>query len=138
MDEKNPKALIGKGQGLFGLKKFKESIDEYDKLLNIEQFNKTALISKANSLMNINQKENALELYKRGIELNEDKNNNCIDLINYILCLLELKELDEIKNIVNKAEKLYEEQKCKMTEKEKNFVEKNLEKIKRKNKRLFK
>ena len=55
-----------------------------------------------------------------------------------ILCLIEIKELDEVKNYVDEAEQLYEEQKYKMTEKEKNFVEKSIEKIKRKNKRLFK
>ena len=46
--------------------------------------------------------------------------------------------MDDVRNIINMTERLYEKQKIKMTEKEKNFVEKNIEKIKRKNKRLFK
>ena len=84
------------------------------------------------------QKEEALELYQKGIELNKDENINCIELINYVFCLIEMKKLNDVKDIVNKAEKLYEKQKGELSEKERNFFEKNIEKIKRKNKRLFK
>ena len=48
MDEKNAKAYIGKGQALLGDNKVNESIEEYDKALEIESENKNAMISKAN------------------------------------------------------------------------------------------
>jgi len=83
------------------------------------------------------QKEEALELYKKGIDINKE-DENCIYLVNYVIGLISLKKMDEVKDIVDKAEKLYEKQKDKLTIKEKNFFDKNIEKIKRKNKRLFK
>ena len=138
LDKNNIKAYIGKGQALFGLNKITESIEEYNKALNIEPNNKNVLISKANSLMRNNQKEEAFELYKKGIELSNEDNINCLDLINYVLCLLELKKMDEVRNYVEKSEKIYEKQMNQLTEKERNFFEKNVEKIKRKNKRIFK
>ena len=138
LGENNIKAYIGKGQALFGLNKINESIEEYDKALNLEPNNKYAICSKANSLMRNVQKEEALDLYQKGIDFNNDEKINCMDLINYIFCLIEMKKIDEVKDKVDKAEKLYEKQKVELNEKERNFFEKNIEKIKRKNKRLFK
>lgn len=137
LDQKKTKAFIGKGQALFGLNKIKESIEEYDKALNIEPNNINAIYSKANSLMKSGQKQEALELYQKGNDLNEE-NNNCINLINYVLCLIEMKKFEDVKNIVDRAQKLYEKQEGQLTEKEKNFYKKNIDKIKRKNKKLFK
>ena len=137
LDQKNIKAYIGKGQALFAFNKINESIEEYDKALNIEPNNINAIFSKANSLMRNNDLEEALKLYKKGMELNKEKDSNCISLINYALCLIKMKYLDEVKNIVDKAEKLYKTQKDILSEKEKKFFDDEVEKIKRKNKRLF-
>ena len=137
LDQKNIKAYIGKGQALFAFNKINESIEEYDKALNIEPNNINAIFSKANSLMRNNDLEEALKLYKKGMELNKEKDSNCISLINYVLCLIKMKYLDEVKNIVDKAEKLYKIQKDILSEKEKKFFDDEVEKIKRKNKRLF-
>ena len=138
LDQTNIKAHIGKGQALFGLNKINESIEEYDKALNLDPNNKNAICSKANSLMRNGQKEEALELYQKGIDFNNDEKINCMDLINYIFCLIEMKKMDEVKDNVDTAEKLYQKQKLELSEKERNFFEKNIEKVKRKNKRLFK
>ena len=138
LNQTNVKSHIGKGQSLFGLNKINESIEEYDKALNLDPNNKCAICSKANSLMRNVQKEEALDLYQKGIDFNNDEKINCMDLLNYIFCLIEMKKMDEVKDNVDKAEKLYEKQKVELSEKERNFFEKNIEKIKRKNKRLFK
>ena len=138
IDDKNIKAYIGKGQALFGLNKINESIEEYNKALNLDPNNTDANISKANSLMKNDLKEEAINLYKKGIDLNEEGDINCINLINYVFCLIEINQTEEVKNLVDKSIKLYELQKNKLTEKEKTFFAKSIEKIKRKNKRLFK
>ena len=138
IDNKNIRAYLGKGQALFGLNKINESIEEYNKALLIDPNNSDVIISKANSLMRNDSKEEALNLYKKGIDLNKEGDINCINLINYVFCLIEIKQMDEVKNLVEKSIKLYELQKNKLTEKEKDFFEKRIEKIKRKNKRLFK
>ena len=107
-----------------------ESIEEYDKALEIEPENKNALISKANSLMENSQKDEALELYKKGNEINEGK-DNCIYLMNYALCLFDKSDLEECWNILDRAERSYSEQKDKLTQKEKEFFQKNFDKLKK-------
>ena len=132
LDENNTKAHVGRGQALCGDNNINESIEEYNKALEIEPENKNAMISKANSLMKNNQIDEALELYKKGIEI-DDGTDNCIHLINYALCLSNKKEVEfsELSNILERAEKSYESQKDKLTQKEKQFFEENLDKLKK-------
>ena len=128
LDEKNPKAYIGKGQALFGANRIDESIEEYDKALGIEPNNKNALISKANSLMKNDRKDEALELYKKGNEI-EDGKDNCIHLMNYALCLFDKRDLKESMNVLDRAKRCYEEQKEQLSQKERDFFEESLNKI---------
>ena len=130
LEENNDKAHVAKGQALFGENQINESIEEYDKALELEPDNKNALISKANSLMKNNQKDEALELYKKGNEIDDGK-DNCIYLMNYALCLYDKNELTDAWTILDKAERCYNEQKEQLTQKEKQFFEDSLDKLKK-------
>ena len=90
-------------------------INNYDKYIGKE----------INNLKNL-QSLNELDMLKGLKEEKQIFENKIKDICNNGM---ESKELDEVKNYIDEAEQLYEEQKYKMTEKEKNFVEKNLEKI---------
>ena len=84
--------------------------------------------SKANALDKIDKKNDALEIYKK---LNEVKPENAIYKLNYALCLYEMENFDESENILNEAEKLFEQQKNNLEAEIIKKFEKNLSKLKK-------
>ena len=122
-DNTNIYALHGKGQCFYEKGLIEEAINTYDKALKIKPDYSNALNSKANALDKLNKKNEALEVYQI---INEIKPPNAIYKLNFALCLFDLERFDESENILNDAEKLFEEQKNNFEEDIINKFEKNV------------
>ena len=121
-------ALHGRGQCLFEKGNIDEAINLYDEALKNKPDFENALNSKANALDKINKKNEAFEIYQK---LNEIKQENSVYKLNYALCLCEMEKFDESENILNEAEKLFENQKNDFDAEIVKKFEKNVSKLKK-------
>ena len=123
-----------KAQALYEEEKYEEALKYIEKALDLNPNYNYALNTKANILDKLGKKEESLVWYQKAAE---SKPENIIFLLNYCLSLLENKNIEKSKIIFDNVKQQYKLNLNGMyNEQEINFIEKNVQKLEVKFKKM--
>ena len=123
-----------KAQALYEEEKYEEALKYIEKALDLNPNYNYALNTKANILDKLGKKEESLIWYQKAAE---SKPENIIFLLNYCLSLLENKNIEKSKIIFDNVKQQYKLNLNGMyNEQEINFIEKNIQKLEVKFKKM--
>ena len=130
----NPGIYNIKAQSLYAEENYDEALKYIEKALELKPDYFYAINTKANILDKKGQKDEALLLYQKAAEGDQD---NIIFLLNYSLSLLENKNQEKSKEIFEKAKSLYNSsQNIFFSEDEIDFIETGIQKLEDKFKKM--
>ncbi len=70
-------ALVGNGNALYGLRRFQETLNVYNRALQIDQYNVETYSGKGSAFLKLNDYKQALTAFEKALEL-DNKNNYCL------------------------------------------------------------